>query len=77
MVAPRHIRQRLIIPGSKILAEHYTLVATRSLFLVLYSTLLSIRFRGLLGERMTPATVAIKFAAVTLIVGGVAGISLS
>ena len=54
-----------------------TLVATRSLFLVLYSTLLTMRFRGLLGERMTAATVTVKFAAVTLILGGVAGISLS
>ena len=53
-----------------------TLVSTRSLFLVLYSILLTLRFRSILGERVTPGTVAVKLFAVTLIVGGVSVISL-
>ncbi len=53
-----------------------TLVSTRSLFLVLYSILLTLRFRGVLGEHITPGAVAVKLSAVALIVGGVSVISL-
>lgn len=53
-----------------------TVVASRSFFVLLYSTLLSLRFGGLLEERVTRGTVAVKAVSTALIVGGVATISL-
>ena len=53
------------------------LTSTRSLFVLLYSATLSLRFRDLLGERVTRGVVAIKLSAITLIVVGVVTITLS
>ena len=47
-----------------------------SLFIVLYTTLLGLRFRGLLGEQVSPGVVAVKALSTALIVAGVATISL-
>ena len=52
------------------------LSATSSLFLLVYSTLLGLLFRGMLGERVEPRTVVVKAAATTLIVAGVVTISV-
>lgn len=52
------------------------LTAASSLFLLLYTTLLALRFKGMLGEQVTRRTVAVKLTATTLIVIGVATISL-
>ena len=52
------------------------LSASTSLFLLLYSTLLGLQFRGMLGEQVTPRAVAVKAAATILIVAGIATISL-
>ena len=52
------------------------LSASTSLFLLLYSTLLGLRFRGMLGEQVTPRAVTVKAAATILIVAGIATISL-
>jgi hypothetical protein len=52
------------------------LIGTRSFFVVAYSTALSTRFPALLGEDLTSGSVAVKFAAVALIVAGIVGISL-
>ena len=51
--------------------------STRSLFVLLYSTILSLRFRDLLGERVTRGVLGVKVASVTLIVVGVGAITLS
>ena len=53
------------------------LASTRSLFILLFSVTLSLRFRGLLGERMTPGVLGVKLASVTMIVVGVGAITLS
>ena len=53
-----------------------TLMATRSFFVVLYSTALALRFRGFLGEQTSPAVVAVKVVSTALIVAGVATIML-
>jgi len=53
------------------------LAATRSLFVLLYSTLLSLRSKELLGERVTPSALAVKLASITLIVAGVGAITLA
>ncbi|MFC1935586.1 EamA family transporter [Chloroflexota bacterium] len=53
------------------------LAATRSLFILVYSTLLSLRFRGLLGERVIPSVLAIKLASIILIVAGVTAITMA
>lgn len=53
-----------------------TLVATRAFFVLLFSTILAVRIPGLLGEQLTPRTVAVKVVATTLIIGGVAVITL-
>lgn len=52
------------------------LVGTRSLFVVVYGTLLGLRFRGFLGEEVTPGSLAVKFASVALIMLGVGAIGL-
>ena len=52
------------------------LSASSSLFLLLYSTVLGLRFRGMLGEQVTPRAVAVKTLATILIVAGIAVISL-
>ncbi len=52
------------------------LAATSSLFLLVYSTLLALRFKGMLGEQITRRAVAVKTLAIGLIVAGVATISL-
>lgn len=51
--------------------------STRSLFVLLYSTILSLRFRDLLEERVTRGVLGVKVASVTLIVVGVGAITLS
>ena len=50
------------------------LISTRAFFVVVYSTVLAIVWKGALGERVTPGTVAVKMGATTLIVSGVAAI---
>ena len=52
------------------------LSASSSLFLLLYSTLLGLQFRGMLGEQVTPRAVTAKALATILIVIGIATISL-
>lgn len=52
------------------------LSASTSLFLLVYSTLLGLRFRGMLGEQVGRRAVVVKAVATTLIVAGVAVISL-
>ena len=52
------------------------LSASTSLFLLVYSVLLSWRFRGMLGEEVGRQAVIVKVVATTLIVVGVAVISL-
>ena len=53
------------------------LISTRSLFVLLYSTGLTLKFRDLLGERVTRGVLVLKAASIMLIVGGVAAIALS
>ena len=50
---------------------------TRSFFILLYSSLLSLRFRNLLGEEVTLNAVAIKLISITMIVVGVGVITLA
>ena len=52
------------------------LFGTRAFFLVVYSTLLALVWRGALGEVTTPAAVATKVGSTGLIVGGAAAIAL-
>ena len=52
------------------------LSASTSLFLLVYSILLSLRFRNMLGEQVGRQAVIVKSVATTLIVVGVAVISL-
>ena len=52
------------------------LSASSSLFLLLYSTLLGLQFRGMLGEQVTPRAVTAKALATILIVIGIATISV-
>jgi drug/metabolite transporter (DMT)-like permease len=51
------------------------LSASTSFFLLVYSVLLSLRFRGMLGEQVGRQAVMVKAVATTLIVAGVAVIS--
>ena len=51
------------------------LTGSSSLFLLVYSTLLGLRFRGMLGEQVGRRAVIVKASATTLIVAGVAVIS--
>ena len=53
------------------------LTSTRSVFILLYSTLLSLQFRALLGERVTPGALAVKLVSIILIVAGVAAITMT
>ena len=53
-----------------------TLVATRSFFVLLYSTALALRFTGFLGEETSSRSLAVKFVSTSLIVAGVAAIAL-
>ena len=53
-----------------------TLTTTRSFFVVLYSTALALRFRGLLGEETSGGTVVVKVGSTALIVAGIAVITL-
>ena len=50
--------------------------ATRSLFVLLYSTVLTLGFRDILGENVTPRAVTVKLVSVALIVMGVGAIAL-
>ena len=52
------------------------LTGSSSLFLLVYSTLLGLRFRGVLGEQVGRRAVIVKVSATTLIVAGVMVISL-
>jgi drug/metabolite transporter (DMT)-like permease len=52
------------------------LIATRSFFVVLYSTMVAVRFRGFLGEDISKGVVVVKIGATALIVAGVVGITL-
>ena len=52
------------------------LTGSSSLFLLVYSTLLGLRFRGMLGEQVGRRAVIVKASATTLIVAGVMVISL-
>ena len=53
-----------------------TLVATRSFFVLLYSTILALRFTGFLGEETSARSLAVKVVSTSLIVAGVAAIAL-
>ncbi len=53
-----------------------TLVATRSFFVLLYSTVLALRFTGFLGEETSARSLAVKVVSTSLIVAGVAAIAL-
>ena len=53
------------------------LVSTRSVFVLLYSTTLSLRFKGLLAEKVTSKLIAFKLFAITLIVIGIITITVS
>jgi uncharacterized membrane protein len=59
-------------PASLVLA----LAGTRAMFVVLFSTALALVWKGALGEDTAHRVIALKIAAVTLIVGGVIGVSL-
>lgn len=50
--------------------------ATRAFFVVLYSTILAMIFKGFLGEITTPQTVVMKVAATSMIVLGVAAMAI-
>ena len=50
---------------------------TRSLFVLLFSTLLTLKFGYLLGEKVTPSVLGLKLIPITLIVAGVGAITLS
>ena len=52
------------------------LVATRAMFVVIFSTALALIWRGALGEVTTPRTIAVKIGSASLIVAGVAGIAI-
>lgn len=51
------------------------LVATRAMFIVIFSTLLALIWRGALGEVITVRAIAVKTGSTALIVAGVAGIA--
>ncbi len=53
-----------------------TLVATRSFFVLLYSTALALRFKGFLGEQTSAGSIAVKVVSTGLILAGVATIAL-
>ena len=53
------------------------LVSTRSVFVLLYSTTLSLRFKGLLAEKVTSKLIVFKLFSITLIIIGVITITVS
>ena len=53
-----------------------TITTTRSFFVVLYSTVVALRFTGFLGEETSGGTVAVKVGSTALIVAGVVVITL-
>lgn len=50
---------------------------TRSLFVLLFSTLLTLKFGDILGEKVTPRALGLKLISITLIVAGVGAITIS
>jgi len=52
------------------------LVATRAIFVVIFSTTIALIWRGALGEITTPRAVAVKVGSAGLIVAGVTGIAI-
>jgi drug/metabolite transporter (DMT)-like permease len=50
--------------------------ATRSIFVLIYSTAITIGAKDFLGENITPKTIAVKLTSVALIVSGVAAIAI-
>ena len=53
-----------------------TLIGTRALFVVLYSTGLALRFQGFLGEQTSAGAIAIKVVSTMFIVAGIATITV-
>jgi drug/metabolite transporter (DMT)-like permease len=53
-----------------------TITASSSFFVFLYSTLLTLKFRNLLGERVSMGTMTVKFISIGLIVGGLSMMTL-
>jgi bacterial/archaeal transporter family protein len=51
------------------------LVATRAMFVVVFSTLIALVWRGALGEVTTRSAIAVKVGSTALIIAGVAGIA--
>ena len=52
------------------------LTATRSAFLLLYSTALALKFKGFMGEKVTGGAMLLKGVSVALMILGIAGIAL-
>ena len=52
------------------------LMASRSMFVVIYSSVLAFIWKGALGEQTTRVAVAVKIGSTALIIGGVAGIAV-
>jgi transporter family protein len=52
------------------------LVATRAMFVVIFSTVIGLIWRGALGEVTTPRVIAVKVGSAGLIVAGVTGIAI-
>ena len=52
------------------------LMASRSMFVVIYSSVLAFIWQGALGEQTTRVAVAVKIGSTALIIGGVAGIAV-
>ena len=52
------------------------LSATRAFFLVVYTTVLALVWKGALGEVATPGVIALKLFSTALIVGGIAAIAM-
>ncbi len=53
------------------------IMATRSFFVLLYGTVLTLGFRDILGEQVTPGVLIVKFVSIALIVTGVGTIALA
>ncbi|MEX2598368.1 MAG: EamA family transporter [Dehalococcoidia bacterium] len=53
-----------------------TLIGTRSFFVVLYSTVIALIWRGFLGEQTSRGAVTMKVACTALIVAGIAGVTI-
>ena len=52
------------------------LVAARAMFVVIYSSVLALVWKGALGEQTDRGAIAVKVASTALIIGGVAGIAI-